>query len=303
MKMKWKVISFGLSTLIFLGGCTENMNANDENDQQNSGTTFASVQDYTGFEYELDNGEETDKIAEENQEEIDVAVKEFFKKEYNTDVTVNNTIGAENGATVIVQSVNQPIFNTYAVIPINSNEKTIDSTGVWTQEGQVEQAIRSGMYALIYEDELNVLNQYIDELVNDNPVVGIRDEVVETVRGNGFNTNYYYISTSFDAFEGIDELYNENPNRQKDEWAAIFKDEEISPELVDITIHLFMKESNKEPDSKLFEQIVTDIEKMEGLPPASYSIYLHDNRIGEASASGSKENSLERADPEKIIKP
>ncbi|WP_156142487.1 DUF1672 family protein [Rossellomorea aquimaris] len=57
-----------------------------ENNEKQLKNQFVSVQEYIGEGDTLQNGEETDKIAEENREEVKKAVKDFFLKEYKTDV-------------------------------------------------------------------------------------------------------------------------------------------------------------------------------------------------------------------------
>ena len=61
-----------------------------------------------------------------------------------------------------------------------------------------------------------------------------------------------------------------------------------------ITITLYMKESDTDPDEVLYDKIVSDIEQMEGLPRGSYSVILHDNLINAEYADGSKKSSLNK---------
>jgi hypothetical protein len=41
---------------------------------------------------------------------------------------------------------------------------------------------------------------------------------------------------------------------------------------------------------------------LDHIPPAAYSVLLHDNRIQKRTGNGQKENSLERGVPHEIIK-
>ena len=125
-----------LCSALLLGGCSALTNSNDETGKEKEQKAdkkteeemiedkyFVSVQDYTGEEYTLDNGEETDKIAEENRDEVERAIKKYFKDEYKTEVKVHNIVGAIDGATVFVESVGKPHFYSYAIIPIDKDNK------------------------------------------------------------------------------------------------------------------------------------------------------------------------------------
>ncbi|WP_404443030.1 DUF1672 domain-containing protein [Sutcliffiella horikoshii] len=65
-----------------------------------------------GEGYTLKNGEKTDKIAKENKEEITKAVEKFFLEKYKTEVIVHNRVGANDGASVYVESLREPHFYT-----------------------------------------------------------------------------------------------------------------------------------------------------------------------------------------------
>ena len=104
-----------------------------------------SVQEYTGEGYALRNGKETDKIAEANRDEIEVAVKKFFSEKYKTEVIVHNLVGAVDGVSVFVESVGEPNFQAFAIVPIDVQSKTVKSDSVWSQEGQIENAL-SGFF-------------------------------------------------------------------------------------------------------------------------------------------------------------
>ncbi|CAN7193403.1 DUF1672 family protein [Rossellomorea sp. LjRoot5] len=108
------ICSAGLSFLLI--GCMDSdKKVDSEREVHNQ---FESVQDYTGEGYTLKNGKETDKIAEEHRKEVESAVKDFFLKEYKTDVKVHNAVGNEAGATVFVESTDPLHFYTYAVVKL-----------------------------------------------------------------------------------------------------------------------------------------------------------------------------------------
>ncbi|MBP3041482.1 DUF1672 family protein [Bacillaceae bacterium Marseille-Q3522] len=272
-------------------------------EEQKTEDYLVRVQDYTGEEYELRNGEETDKIAEAHRSEIEKAVKEFFLGKYKTEVIVHNVVGAIDGATVFVESVGEPHFYTFATVPIDIGEKKVLTDNVWSQQGQVEDAIITAIYAMIFDEEIKKLDQYIESLIKEYPITGITEESLEKVRAGGFSTPYYYINSLDDAFDTLLTSYLQNPKTTKEEWKQIFKKDSFDPEGLNIAIDLYMSEPNTEPDKDIFNKIVSDIETMGGIPQGAYSIFLNDNLIDKKTANGVKDNTLERSVPNRIIKP
>ncbi|WP_079529591.1 DUF1672 family protein [Halobacillus hunanensis] len=308
MKHKKKILALTIGISLLIGGCGVSESGNNQNGDNNSTegeqnkNIYASVQDYTGQGYTLKSGEKTDEIAEDHREEIDKAVKEFFMEEYKTEVKVHNTVGAVDGASVFVESVGEPHFYTFAVVPIDTEKGKVLTDQVWAQEGQVEAAIRGGLYGLIFEEGLQKLDNYLKEFTSKHPVVGVQEEKNENVGGAGYMTPYYYITIFGESFDPLYKMYLENPDRSKEEWVNALNEKSVNPDEYNITIQLFMEEPNVDPDKEIFNQIVSDLENMNGLPPASYSVYLNDNRIHKSSGTGTQDNSLVRSNPNYIIK-
>ncbi|WP_169525304.1 DUF1672 family protein [Pseudalkalibacillus hwajinpoensis] len=264
---------------------------------------FKSVQDYTAEEYSLPNGSETDKIAEEHKEEVHKAVKAYFKENYKTDVKVHNIVGAVDGASVSVESIGKPHFYSYAIIPVDTQTEEVDPNGVWSQEGQINGAIVSGLYAWIFEDKFRNLDQYIEGKVKEYPIIGIREEANQNGAGNYHTTPYYkLVFYGGDLEEKLLEGYLEDPKRSREEWAKLLEGESINPARVGVLIQLYMEEPDVEPNSEIFDQIVTDLSNMDGLPVGKYSFLLHDNTIDKTRGQNTKENTLERAAPNYIVK-
>lgn len=153
-----------------------------------------SVQDYTGEGYALPYGKETDKIADESLDQIEEATIKFFKEKYKTDVTVHNVVGAKDGATVFVESKGEPHFYTYAVVPIDELEKKVMTEKIWADEFQVENAIKGGLYHMIFKEEFKQLDKYLETLAAEGQVTGKTKEALQNVGGQGFSTPYYFIS-------------------------------------------------------------------------------------------------------------
>ncbi|MDA7026231.1 DUF1672 family protein [Bacillus sp. CLL-7-23] len=307
MKFK-KIITLSIGIPLLLGGC---MNLHGEHDKKMTAEErqkqfekehYARIQEYTGQGLKLDGGTQTAGVAKAHHDEIEKAVKKFFLDKYKTKVKVHNIVGALRAATVFVESEGEPHFHTYAVVPIDLQTKKVLTDKVFSQEGQVEDAIKSGIYAMIFDQELKKLDDYLDKTVKKEPIIGIRQEAVNNLKTAGFTTSYYYITMADNSFDEVYLKYLKDPNKSKENWKKELKHTEIDPKSFYVTIHLYMEKPNTEPDKTIFNRIVKNIENMEGLAPGLYSVFLHDNTISKRAGSNSKDNTLRRTDPNDIIK-
>ncbi|MFD2924024.1 DUF1672 family protein [Halobacillus naozhouensis] len=306
MKHKKKVMALTIGISLLIGGCGVSESGNNQNGDSNSAegkqeeNRYVSVQNYTGQGYDLNGGEQTDKIAEAHREEIDKAVKTFFMEEYKTDVTVHNVVGAQGGATVFVESKGEPHFHTYAIVPIEDEKPVLE--GVWSQEGQVEQAIQTGLYRMVNEKAFNQLDKYLEDLVQNQQVVGKTEEAIENTGAVGLMTPYYYADIAGDSLKHLYTAYMGNPQITKEELQSVYQPDIVEAEKIFITIQLFMEEKQAQPDEKIFEEICTYLEKATNIPKGAYAVFLNDNSITKTSGKGIKDNSLERGIPNQIIK-
>ncbi|MDO6657785.1 DUF1672 family protein [Anaerobacillus sp. 1_MG-2023] len=299
--MKNFLFLFRILSLLFISECAnkESSTIKDRVEEK----YFLSVQEYTGEGYTLAKGERNGEIAEEHSEEVDRAVKQYFKRNYHTKVKVHSIVGAVDGAIVFVESVGKPHFYSYAIISVDQQSETVDSTGVWSQEGQVGAAISSGLYTWIYEDEFQKLDQYLDGKVKEYPVVGISEEANQNGVGNYHTTPYYKVVIYGGVVqEKLLNEYLENSDLPKDEWVNMLEGESINPAMVSVLIQLYMEEPGVEPNKEIFDQIVSDLSDMDGLPIGKYSFLLHDNTVDKTNGQNNKENTLERKAPDYIIK-
>lgn len=309
-KNKWIIYGIGLSLL--LGGCMNMDNANgngvDEKESAQSevkgqSDRFVSVQEFNGEGYTLKNGKENDKIAEANRAEVEKAVKEFFLKQYKTDVDVHNIVGNVDGASVFVESVGEPHFHTYAVVPIDTSEKLVLGDEVFSLEGEVENAIASGVYGLLFKDEFSHLDTVIEEITQEHALIGETKEAVNNIATFGYGNQYYYVS--FGDIEKSDlilDTYLKNPQTSKDEWEKKINIAELDPESTYITVQLYKSKPGTNPTKEELESVVKTIEETEGLPVGAYNVLLHDNNIDKETGVGSKETTIERSLPDYIIK-
>lgn len=110
------------------------MNSNEKVDlEREVHNQFESVQDYTGEGYTLKNGEEADRIAEEHRKEVESAVRDFFLKEYKSEVKVHNVVGNVDGATVFVESTGPVHFYSNAIVSMDLSEKGAGTFHLWTE--------------------------------------------------------------------------------------------------------------------------------------------------------------------------
>ncbi|MBG9588234.1 DUF1672 family protein [Cytobacillus firmus] len=294
MNKKTKILLCSVGISLLLGGCSDESKKTKETQAAPSEETKISVQDYTGEGYALPYGRVTDEIADKNLAQIEEAATSFFKENYKTDVTVHNVVGAKDGATVFVESKGEPHFYTYAVVPIDELEKKVMTEKIWADEFQVGNAIKGGLYGMIFKEEFNQLDNYFDSLAAEGQITGRTKESIQNVGGHGFSTPYYFISIASEtAIKPVYDLFMKNPDESAENLRKIYDDNSFSAENLFINIQLFMADKNANPDKKLFDQIIKDLEEMTSIPRGSYSFVLNDNFIDTQSSSGMGDNSLD----------
>lgn len=266
--------------------------------------TMVSVQDYTGEGYALPYGKETDKIADDHLAQIEEAALNFFKEKYKTDVTVHNVVGAKDGATVFVESKGEPHFYTYAVVPIDELEKKVMTEKIWADEFQVENAIKGGLYHMIFNEEFKQLDEYLETLAAEGQVTGKTKDALQNVGGHGYMTPYYFLALTSkeEAIKPVYDLYISNPEESVENLRNAYEEGSFNPENFKINIQLFMADKQAEPSEEIFNQVTEELEEMNSIPMGTYSFSLNDNFIDKQSSEGSKENSLKRGFPDYIIK-
>src|SRR5690625_3914772 len=207
-----------------------------------------------------------------------------------------------DGVTVFVESVGEPHFNTFAIVPIDLRNEEIKIDSVWSREGQVEFAIKGGLYAMAFEEEFAKLDDYLEDVAKEYDVIGTPIEVVRNVQAHGHSTSYYFISGAGDTFKKLYEEYEKNLVITKEELEDFFTENPIEPRYLNVRINYYMENRATEHDEEIFNQIVTDIEEMDGIPTGGYGVFLHDNYIHKSRGSGKKSNTLEVLATEEIMK-
>ncbi|MFA9457783.1 DUF1672 family protein [Halalkalibacter sp. AB-rgal2] len=288
-------------SVMSLGGCLSMFGEISE--EEHAERTLMSVNEYTGEEYRLRGGQATNDLAQELFPDIEEAVQAFFREEYKTDVIVHNAVGASGGATVFVESVGEPHFHTFAVIPIDTENKRVRAEDVWTEEGQVEQSLFGGLLAMIMEDEFKALEEYLVGLTKEYPVVGLRQEAVNNVKATGYTTPHFFVQPlTMDELEEVNQLYLNNPDITKEELREHFDIESYKAESLSIVINLYMSEPGVDPDEEIFDMVVDDLESMNCIPRGAYAFLLRDNNVIKRTGTGNDQNYLRRNTPNKIIR-
>lgn len=285
-------------------------NINNENEEAKesqaalSSDSLVSVQDYSGEGYALPYGKETDKLAEKNRTQIEEAAIKFFKENYKTDVYVHNVVGKRDGATIFVESKGNVHFYTYAVVPIDEQGKQVLTDKIWADEFQVENAIKGGLYHIIFREEFNKLDSYLESLAAKGQITGKTKETLQNVGGHGYMTPYYFIALTSkeEAIKPVYDLYISNPDESAENLRKAYDEDLFNAENFKINIQLFMTDKQAKPSEELFNQVTKELEEMVSIPKGTYSFSLNDNFIDKQSAEGAKDNSLKRGFPDYIIK-
>ncbi|AZB41029.1 DUF1672 family protein [Bacillus sp. FJAT-42376] len=318
MKFTYTLGTIVLGSILLTGGCSQLEKLDEKLDKKNAELTkklggtpvddedtpsktdnqelYARVQDYTGEGFYLPNsGTLTDKLAEKHKKEITKAVKEYFNRSYHTEITVHNLVGARDGISVFVESVGEPHFYTLAIVPVNLSNKEILLDRIQSLEGDVESSIETGLYAMLYKNELQQLDKYLENIQIRFPVTGMRIEAIQKTAANGFAKSEYYISNFDKTLDELGRKYVQDPANTINRIKAGNKPA-LDPKEINITIQLFMKDSNAEPDQSIFDQIVSEIKGKREFPPGIYNVILNDNKIIKRTGTGQKDNSLETTD-------
>lgn len=265
--------------------------------------TFMSIQNYTGEEYQLyDSNEKVLKIAEEHTKEINDAIRKLFREKYSSHVKVNNMVGTKDSVTIFVESVNEPYFHTFVVLPVHEKQKKVMLDSVWSQEGEIERAIKSGLYVMAFKEEFLVLNEYLENVTKMFPLIGTPEQVISKVKANGYTTPYYFISPSGSIFKKVFAKFMLNPKLTGQEIRSIFDENPPCSKGINICIEFYMKDKEALPEQNILDTIVTDIQNMTSIPKGAYSFYLNDNLIDIHRGVGKKGNTLTKKSPRKLLK-
>ncbi|EAC8434180.1 DUF1672 family protein [Listeria monocytogenes] len=270
--MKKKIIGL-LASLLLLGGCI-NMNEKTEQEKAQEGTT--PVQDYVGQGFSFVDGEKSAERVKQNEEEIKQKAIEYVKTKYKTNVKVNNVVPARNAAVVMVECEEPIQFHTSVIVGESINKK-----GEWSarsSEGEVEQAIVSGLYAKAYETEFRNLDTFTEKLAKENNLLGLRDEAIEKTSSSGYTSNHYFIAASSLSFPSVYQAYIENQRIATDELKLLFAKEDPEGNILSIPMEFYSKE-DKLPEQKVADNLAERLKQEKDLPKGNYMITVYKNFI------------------------
>lgn len=291
--MKYKIVMIGVVSLVLLGGCFNMGTSKKANKYEEE--NFVLIEDYDGEGFTLrDANPKTGEIAEKNREEVISAVEDYFISEYHTEVKVHNIVSAVDAVSVFLESVGEPHFYTIAVVPVDLENETVKTDEIWTEEGHVEGGIKGGLYKMAFSEEFEQLDAFLESSTETHPITGSPQAVIENVKGNGYTTPYYFVSTYGNVFKDIFNAYMEDPSISGEEIRSIILDQPMDKSGVSIGIEFYMSGDEAEPDEEIFETLAKNLQEMKELPPGEYFFFLNDGFIDKRRGIGKKENSLEK---------
>ncbi|MBC1642641.1 DUF1672 family protein [Listeria welshimeri] len=289
--MKKKVIGL-LASLLLLGGCF-NLNEKTEQEKAQEGTT--PVQDYVGQGFSFVDGDKSEELVKRDEEKIKQEAINYVKNTYKTDVKVNNVVPARNAAVVMVECEEPIQFYTSVIMGESINKK-----GEWSarsNEGEVEQAIVSGLYEKAYETEFRNLDKFTEKSAKENDLLGLRDEAIEKTSSSGYTSNHYFISASSLSFPSVYQAYIENQRIAADELKLLFAKDDPEGNILSIPMEFYSKE-DKLPDQEIADNLAERLKQEEGLPKGNYMVTVYKNFIVNRVGLPDGEN----IDVEEIIK-
>src|SRR5699024_8003472 len=181
--MIWRKFLLFASLTLLIGGCSFMDRSQDSNENEDdkkeevptdyTGAEYVPVQEYDGTGYKLSNSNpKNGEVAEANREEVEKAVKEYFSENYKVEVEMHNIVSAVDGVTVYVESIGEPHFYSYAIVPIDLKNEEVMTDKVWSQEGEVEKGVRGGLYVMVFQEQFDKLDQLLEEIAEKYSLVG-----------------------------------------------------------------------------------------------------------------------------------
>ncbi|WP_254260037.1 DUF1672 family protein [Listeria fleischmannii] len=258
-----------LIALVALSGCSE---TNEKKEAE--GTT--PVQEYVGQGFIFVNGDKSKDIVEKNEAEISRRAIKYMKETYKTDVKVNNVVPARSAAVVMVEAEEPIQFHTSVIVGLDMAKKALDpeeANVVRSEEGEVEKAIVSGLYAKAYEEEFANLDKILAELAKENDVLGLRQEAVDKTASDGYQTKYFFISLSAQNYKTIYNEYMMNVGVSAEELQVLF-DENIEKAIQPLISVNFYSQTEKLPKEKVVQAMIKDLKKKSDIPPGRYKINI-----------------------------
>src|SRR5699024_3211066 len=113
-------------------------------------------------------------------------------------------------------------------------------------------------------------------------------EMVENTAGNGYNTEYYFLTVTYDS---LWDWYVENPKITSDELVQRFAERNFDPVgRIGIPIRFYLSDPESEPSEELVKKVADEIKQTDGIPGGDYFILLNDVYIDPKDGIGEKDN-------------
>ncbi|EUJ43633.1 lipoprotein [Listeria fleischmannii FSL S10-1203] len=252
-------------------------NSDEKEKKADDGTT--PVAEYEGQGFIFVDGDKSKDIVEKNEAEIKKRAIAYMKDTYKTNVKVNNVVPARDAAVVMVEAEEPIEFHTSVIVGLDMQKKELDPAGsVHSQEGEVESAIVSGLYAKAYEAEFKRLDTISSELANEYNFEGIKQIAIDKTHASGYEQKYYFVSISSLDFPKVYQAYIENTNITSVALQNLFMEVENAGEKIDIPLTYF---NNKKglPEQDIVDTMGEELKKISGLPTGTYTIEVYKNFI------------------------
>ncbi|MDA7026230.1 DUF1672 family protein [Bacillus sp. CLL-7-23] len=265
-----KIILLSMSALLLLAGCQAMKKPEKQLDQKE----LESVQKFG------DEMLKEKKVDEKYHDKIKKAVRKFFLDKYKTKVKINQIVRKVNSVTVFVESEGEPHFYTEASLIMLDEDNILAEVNA--EKDDVEDAIRTGIYAMACDKEFKTLDNYLKKATSKYHVKALKQKD----RRNGYRTPYYNISIASDAF-GVDlnKMYLKNPKRSKMEWRKILTKHQINDKKIKIDIQLYLETKKLKDDHPTLKKIIRDLKKMDDIAPGIYEVHVEQKLIGKSANS------------------
>ncbi|OXS53915.1 hypothetical protein B1B00_21360 [Bacillus sp. DSM 27956] len=70
-----------------------------------------------------------------------------------------------------------------------------------------------------------------------------------------------------------------DPRVSTEKFRAAYNEEAFNPSDFEVVINLFMSDTGADPDEKVFNRVLHDIETMDDIPKGIYNIFVNDNTV------------------------
>ncbi len=239
------------------------------------------VQDYVGQGFIFVDGDKSKDIVEKNEAEISRRAIKYMKETYKTDVKVNNVVPARSAAVVMVEAEEPIQFHTSVIVGLDMAKKALDpeeANVVRSEEGEVEKAIVSGLYAKAYKEEFENLNQFLAELSKKYGFLGKRQEAVDKTASSGYQTEYFFISLSALNYNDLYNKYMANTQVDAKALQLLFeanREKGIQP-LISVN---FYSKTEHLPKVEKAQEMLAGLEEEPNIPLGRYKINIFKNNI------------------------